>query len=227
MRCGLRPIAAQRHAAPTSPVALADVQEPQRAAGSFALAHQRKIPLAHEVGDRFCNGKQKRLGISPSPLPLQAQRSMLMVVATSLFAARRKFDLSIRVIPFEYPVDRLQLTQLAAPERSAGMITDERAEPFPQLPRLRSNPVKLPDVRPEMRRHFGRHRLRLLEPRKQGRAVREPLNLLTPRRSNRVEEIQREMIGDEESWGAQLSHDSWRPPRRTGSSQLSNLIFYI
>src|SRR5579872_5522881 len=107
------------------------------------------------------------------------------------------------------------------------MITDELAEPFTQLPRLRSNPVKLPGVRPEMRGRFGRHRMRLLEPGKQGSAVREPLNLLTPGRGNRVEEIQREMIGDEESWGAQLSHDSWRPPRRTGSSQLSNLILYI
>src|SRR5579872_2471188 len=144
MRRGLRPIAAQRHAAPTSPVALADVQEPQRAAGSFALAHQRKIPLAHEIGDRFCNGKQKSFGISPAPLLLQAQRSMPMVVATSLFAARRKFDLSIRVIPFEQPVDRHQLTQLAASKRSAGMITDELAEPFTQLPYLRGNPVKLP-----------------------------------------------------------------------------------
>ncbi len=149
---------------------------------------------------------------------------MAMVIATFLFAAWRKLDLSIGVIPFEEPVDRHQMTQRAAPERSAGMLTDERAQPFPQFPRLRGNLVKLPSVRSEMRRHFGRHRMSLLEPGKQSGAVREPLNLSTPRRSNRVEEIQREMIGDEESWGAQLSHDSWCPPRHR-RSQLGNRFF--
>ena len=58
MRSRLCPVAANRHAAPTSCVGLAYVHEPKSAGRAFALADKGEIFLADKVAHSFCDREQ-------------------------------------------------------------------------------------------------------------------------------------------------------------------------
>jgi hypothetical protein len=52
----LRPIAANRHAAPAAAMGFACIEEPERAARTFAMADIREVRMAHQIGDGLRDG---------------------------------------------------------------------------------------------------------------------------------------------------------------------------
>ncbi len=105
MRCGLRPVTANRHAAPTPRVRLADVQEPQCAACALAFSYQGEILLADEIANRICKWLQKRFGILPSPIGAPSKCASPIVIGRSAAATGRNLHLPICFILLEQCVD--------------------------------------------------------------------------------------------------------------------------
>ena len=75
VRCLFRPVAADRHAAPTPRVASRVVGEEQRAGGSLAGLHVRKVFSADEPRKSLGHRQQQRVGRAPSRHGLKLERT--------------------------------------------------------------------------------------------------------------------------------------------------------
>src|SRR5215469_9953724 len=132
----LRPIAANRHAAPTPCVTLAHVEEPQRASRTLAFPDEGEVLFAHEVADRLGNREEQGLGPVPAAPGLPLQRPLPVALGLAPVTGIGELDLPVGLVSLEQCVQRRQVAQGRTSEGLPGMIADERAEPFAQLPRL-------------------------------------------------------------------------------------------
>src|SRR5215470_17949519 len=128
---------------------------------------------------------------------------MFRVRVLSILTGWRRGDLPIRLISLKQLVNRRQVAKSLRPKRFAGVTTNERAEPFAQLPRLGRNGIERSRSRvcAKMGRHFCRNRMSLFEPGNEVAACSYPLDLGAPRGSETVEKIEREIVADEEGRG--------------------------
>jgi hypothetical protein len=197
MRRLLCAIAADRHAAPPAPPASRLIHEHERARPALAGLHLREILFADEFRQCFPDRQEQRCRRAPP-----AHHPKLETGGISMIAPHNSSE---RFIPFEQPVQRLQLLQVFGDERPASMSMNEGPEPLSKLSGLSRDAIQLSrnSLRPQAVQHLGRHEARLLQPTQEALAAVDPVDLPVHRRGDRVQEIQAERIGGEEGGWAE------------------------
>ena len=110
-------VAAYRHCAPTPPVALADIQKPQCALRTLAMANVGKVGIHQKIRHREGNGLQHRIRIPPI-LPLIQNQG----------CTRR--NLKMRLPAQQHIVQGTQGACDGGLEGFTGVLLDDPSKPF-------------------------------------------------------------------------------------------------
>jgi hypothetical protein len=134
-------------------------------------------------------------------------------------------DLSEFFIAGEYAIQRLEFAQGLRPQGLSLMLGDERAEPFPQSPRLSRHSVELTGDGAILKasQYVGRNQTGSSQPSQKVLARGDPFHRRVNRGRDRIEEIKAEGIGNEESSGTTLCH-VLRPVGRLKASSLTDMF---
>jgi hypothetical protein len=204
MRCLLRPVSANRHAAPSSGM-LAAIHEKQCAGRPFTYLHLRKVVVANEISHSSCDRKEQCVRRPPPPLlaPNKArERFVPMRVPFGFTPARRtaRRDLPKFLVPYQYAIERFEFLERFRLERLTHVGMDKPAEPLPQLSRLRCNRVELPRQRrlAQCGQNLRGDQPSRLQPTNKVISRADPFNLRIDGHRNRIQEIQADRIGDED-----------------------------
>ena len=100
--------------------------------------------------------------------------------------------LAERLVPFQEPVQRLELTQIVGRQGPSLVIADEASEPLAQGPRLVRQLVEFAGegLRPKCSQSVPRHKPGLVQPVQESIAIGDPVNDGIDRRGDRVQKIQ-------------------------------------
>ena len=124
MDCLLRAVPADGHAAPSPPTPVGAIHEKQRTDCPFTRLHIRKILLADELGDRFGDRNEERLGGVPSSDLAERQRSLTLGT---------RDDVPVGAVAFQEAIHGTKLVNRLARQRPTHVLANELPEPFPQL----------------------------------------------------------------------------------------------
>jgi hypothetical protein len=193
MRRLLGAITAHRHAAPPSGAPLCMVGEDQGAAVSLAGSDIGEVLVAHGSRQRLSDWQQQELRRSPAPHRFELEASDADV-ATLRYTGERFITLKQRVQWSEF-------THRLSCERPAHMLAHEASEPFAQGARLFGDLVQFAwrRLRGQRSQRARRNEVGLSEPRDEAVAAVEPINRRVDWRRHRVQEIEAEGVGDEDS----------------------------
>ena len=179
----LRPIAADRHAAPASPMAPCMVGEQEGAGGAFAGLNVGKVLSADEPRQRLPDREQKCVRVAPAAKHLELERPL---------PHWRRGDPAKDLVALEETIQGRQLVKSLGGQRAALMLTHEAPEPFPEASRLFRGLVELArqPVRSHVPEHVARRQVGMLKPAKISLAVIDPIDGAVDRRCDRIEEIE-------------------------------------
>ena len=120
------------------------------------------------------------------------------------FGVERK--LAKRLVSFQEPVQRLELTEIVSRQGPSLVIADETSEPLAQRPRLVRQLVEFArtSLRPKRSQGVVRDKPGLVQPVQESIAIVDPVNHGIDRRGDRVQEIQAGQVGNENSSGAAI-----------------------
>src|SRR5215472_8731427 len=132
--CLLRPVAAERHAAPPPHAASRVIREEQRAGRALTGLHVGKVLPANEPGQLRGNREEKRLGISPAAHGLQLE---------AVLRPGSGGDPGERLVVLEQTIEGLQIGERLGREGTSHALAYEASEPLSQAPRLIGDAVEL------------------------------------------------------------------------------------
>ena len=111
-------------------------------------------------------------------------------------------------IAFEQAVERFQVVKVGGGQCAAFVGANEASEPFPQVARLGGDIIQFARCRPgsQIFQSPERHEAGLFQPGQEAVAVLDPVDRRIDGRSDRVQEIETERIGEEQGGRVVLVH---------------------
>jgi hypothetical protein len=204
----LCPIAAGRHAAPSSPMAAGPIEKEKRTGRPFASFHIGEVLGADEVRERSCEWEEQRFGGFPASLQTPSEARGARVFS---FAPVANGNLTKLFVAGQQLIERVELVHCIRRKRPSHIFVDKRLEPISQRPRLRRDGIEFASsgASSQILQDALGNQFCLLEPDEKIVSRSEPLDFGVHRDCESVQKVQSAMVGNEKRRRTRICHRSF------------------